>query len=97
MKDKIKEILEILKKCYDLKDENFDNYITLYQLGTLLDYITNLQQENKGLKEELNRMFNRKVNAIKYIGREMIHDALYPASKVDGMKLIELLNGGDEE
>ena len=48
--DEIKEILEILKKCYDLKDENFDNYISLYQLGLLLDYITNLQQENSNLK-----------------------------------------------
>ena len=45
MEEEIKEILEILKKCYDLKDENFDNYISLYQLGVLLDYIINLQEE----------------------------------------------------
>ena len=56
MKDEIKEILDILKKCYDLKDENFDNYITLYQLGLLLDYITNLQQENERLKENNQNM-----------------------------------------
>ena len=51
MNNEIKEILDIMKKCYDLKDENFDNYITLYQLGLLLDYITNLQQENEYLKK----------------------------------------------
>lgn len=60
------------------------------------DKMKQIQEENERLKEELNRMFNRKVNAIKYIGREMIHYALYPASKVDGMKIIELLNGGDK-
>ena len=52
MNDEIKEILEILKKCYDLKDENFDNYISLYQLGLLLDYITNLQQEIEKLNDD---------------------------------------------
>lgn len=50
MKDDIKEILDILKKCYNLKDEYFGNYISLYQLGLLLDCITNLQEENKELK-----------------------------------------------
>lgn len=51
MNKEIKEILDILKKCFDLKDENFDNYISLYQLSLLLSYITNLQQENERLKD----------------------------------------------
>ena len=67
MNNEIKEILDIMKKCYDLKDENFDNYITLYQLGLLLDYITNLQQENGRLKERvayLERSNNRREDTI---------------------------------
>lgn len=58
MKDEIKEILDILKKCYDLKDENFDNYISLYQLGLLLDYITNLQKENERLTQGITLLTN---------------------------------------
>ena len=53
MNDEIKEILDIMKKCYDLKDENFDNYITLYQLGLLSDYIINLQQANDKLNRQI--------------------------------------------
>ena len=58
MNEEIKEILDILKKCYDLKDEHFDNYISLYQLGLLLDYIINLQQENEELKKEISFLYN---------------------------------------
>lgn len=91
-----KDLLMEFFKDDDIKVVDKDFYIKSQMKSDVIKYITILEEENKGLKEELNRMFNRKVNAIKYIGREMIHDALYPASKVDGMKIIELLNAGDE-
>ena len=49
--DEIKEIIDNIKKCCNItKDQNF----TVYQrqdILKLLDYITNLQQENQKLKE----------------------------------------------
>ena len=54
MNDEIKEILHNIKECCDIhKDENWAVYQKdkIYQL---LDYITNLQQENEGLKEQNN-------------------------------------------
>ena len=55
MNEEIKEILKILKKCYDLKDENFDNCISLYQLGLLLDYIINLEKENEAKEKVIKK------------------------------------------
>ena len=53
MKDEIKKILENVKKCCDItKDQSF----TVYQrqdILALLDYITNLQEENERLKENM--------------------------------------------
>ncbi len=45
MKDEIKEILETIKKCID---ENSLNHSSKWKL--LLDYITNLQEENEMYK-----------------------------------------------
>jgi len=49
MKDEIKEILDILQKCKDYDDEVY--LIKQHGAQILLDYITNLQEENKRLKE----------------------------------------------
>ena len=50
MKDEIKEILDYCKKYVESKDENrITSLIDIY-LKKLLDYITNLQEENERLK-----------------------------------------------
>ena len=52
MKDEIKEILDNVKKCCDIME---DNNFVVYQkqdILKLLDYITNLQEENERLKIE---------------------------------------------
>jgi hypothetical protein len=45
MKNDIKEILDILQKCEDYDDEVY--LIKQYGATLLLDYITNLQEENE--------------------------------------------------
>ena len=52
MKDEIKEILKILKKC-----EN-GACITKHNSIILLDYITNLQEENEHLRTQVNTYEN---------------------------------------
>lgn len=57
-KDEIKEILDYLaNKDNDLKGINFLRYqdLTRGQINLLLDYITNLQQENERLQEDYNK------------------------------------------
>ena len=49
MKDEIKEILDILQKCKDYDDEVY--LIKQHGATLLLDYITNLQEENEKNKE----------------------------------------------
>lgn len=56
MSDEIKEILDILKNCKDYDDEVF--LIKQHSATLLLDYITNLQEENKELKKKIT--FNEK-------------------------------------
>lgn len=49
MKDEIKEILEALKPHKDIKE--YPLSLTLREQKILLEHITNLQEENKKLKE----------------------------------------------
>ena len=53
MNDEIKEILETIKKCIETNDDNIESFlIDIEKWKDLLDYITNLQQENERLKEK---------------------------------------------
>lgn len=78
MNNEIKETLDILKKCYDLKDENFDNYITLYQLGVLLDYITQLTNNWNKLEEWLLNHYEVKNKT----QNEFIDEVLYKMKEI---------------
>ncbi len=59
MNDEIKEIIESSRKIIKSNRENgFDRIIMLGDdIDKLLDYITNLQQENERLKEENKHIF----------------------------------------
>ena len=62
MSEEIKEILEYLSnKENDLKGINFLRYQDLSrgQINLLLDYITNLQEENEKLKEIFNKLLQQ--------------------------------------
>lgn len=75
-----------------------NNGIGFSQFGVareILDLITNLQEENERLKELYNEEIHKRIKAHKYIFKNMICDALYPASKVDGENVINILNKGD--
>lgn len=59
MNDEIKEILDNLKnKDNDIKGINFLKYqdLTRGEINLLLDYITNLQQENKIRQQDINNL-----------------------------------------
>lgn len=61
MKDEIKEILEQLKIRNDLyndRDESCIVPIEYYEAHILLDYITNLQEENEILKKDIKSLKN---------------------------------------
>jgi len=102
MKDEIKEILKYLKK-----KENTRNIkcITLNETKKLLDYITNLQEENKRLKEDredisvsnfsLFKQYeeykSRNEKAIEYVTNGVYFDGSYMCKK----DLLNILQGED--
>ena len=72
MNDEIKEILDYLTKFINDKEEitKYGCEISVKQAKQLLDYITNLQQENERLKSEL----------------ECYENGVYFSSKVDELE-----------
>ena len=108
MKDEIKEILDNIKKCCDItKDQSF----TVYQrqdILKLLDYITNLQEENEELKDYLKIMEKGKDNnlnrfldyksridkAIEYINEHW--GSWCSDHYTNATNVVNILNGGDE-
>jgi len=79
MNKEIKEILKILKKC------EFGACITKHNSRVLLDYITNLEQENERLKKKC------------YLAHKMIYDNYGVLDKYQIDMLDDILTGGDEE
>ena len=61
MKDEIKEILEALKLHNDIVKE-YPLTLSIEEQKILLDYITNLQEENKRLKEIIENLTTMTVN-----------------------------------
>ena len=69
MSDEIKELLEKLKQCDDFHNR-CDFLMEHSEITYMLDYITNLQQENKELKERINKSIdyieNNDIEVLKY-------------------------------
>ena len=116
MKDEIKEILDKLRETADYPKLNYSSYdksynetidnvamIKSFACKQLLDYITNLQEENERLKvdkETIKRWYNlcksRNEKAIEYIKEDMYGEPNELYGLVDGEHLLNIL-GGDEE
>ena len=60
MSDEIKEILEEVKHLVEISDYknhyHLNDYFEVEQIAKLLDYITNLQQENDRLNNIINEL-----------------------------------------
>ena len=96
MKDEIKEILDKLNKIVPYASvpkelAYMTTNITPQECKTLLDYITNLQEENERLKEEKEDYKSRNKKAIEYIKNNC-----YYLVDNDDKNLLNIL-GGDEE
>lgn len=78
MNDEIKEILDMLRKYGSTNDK------------VLLDYITNLQQENERLKEENNKAMNDYAHAIDESWYRELYDYKYRCEKA-----VEYINKQD--
>ena len=85
MKDEIKEILDIFKKIneeYSLDTElDFEDYeIPNIYLKALLDYITNLQEENERLTQGTTVLTNKIIDMTKE--NERLKDEIYSTNQV---------------
>ena len=69
MSEIIKELLEKLKQCDDFHNR-CDFLMEHSEITYMLDYITNLQQENKKLKEVINKSIDyissNEIEVLKY-------------------------------
>ena len=100
MKDEIKELIDLLE--YDVKKE-FYFEITPEHSKILLDYITNLQKENKNLKQineehrKINGELRKTINeAIEWIKSNLDNTGWLEIGSQDVEVLINLLQGSDE-
>ena len=92
MSEMIKELLEKLKQCDDFHNR-CDFLMEHSEITYMLDYITNLQQENKQLKERINKSIeyieNNDIEVLKY------HDipsetTSYEIVTVDLLKILKI-------
>ena len=92
MSDEIKELLEKLKQCDDFHNR-CDFLMEHSEITYMLDYITNLQQENKELKERINKSIdyieNNDIEVLKY------HDITSETSSYEivTVDLLKILRG----
>lgn len=100
MKDEIKEILEYIKDVDLYIEDNGYQYkrLSLIEIKILLDYITNLQEENENKTEYICDLVTEKINykqrnekAIEYIK----NNCYYLVDNDDKNLLNILQNGGD--
>lgn len=113
MTEEIKEILDYLKPKYDIVDELGNDYkkVKFKDCKLLLDYITNLQQENGNLKtnEQINvEVHNKQVEiikgyksrcekAIEYIKMYKCDYSPYELTDSALRNVLNILNGSDEK
>lgn len=92
----IKELLEKLKQCDDFHNR-CDFLMEHSEITYMLDYITNLQQENKELKERLNKSLeyisSNDIEVLKY------HDIPSETSSYEivTVDLLKILKGESNE
>ena len=87
MNNKITEILENVQKCCEImEDQNFVVY-QKQDILKVLDYITNLQEENVKLLHE-----NISIKSIKY----MVEDTIYKSRCEKAIKYINLTGYGTD-
>ena len=98
MNDEIKEILD------KLKSNNYPFGIATIDINKLLDYITNLQQENERLKEnnqdmqiEMAKCWQGIDKAIEYIKSYKNDYAPYELSDYNIRELLNILQGENNE
>ena len=94
MSEIIKELLEKLKQCDDFHNR-CDFLMEHSEITYMLDYITNLQQENQKLKKVIN-------NAIEYISSNDIEVLKYhdipsetTSYEIVTVDLLKILKGGE--
>ena len=94
MSEMIKELLEKLKQCDDFHNR-CDFLMEHSEITYMLDYITNLQQENKELKERINKSLDyirsNDIEVLKY------HDIPSETSSYEivTVDLLKILKGGE--
>ena len=84
----IKELLEKLKQCDDFHNR-CDFLMEHDEITYMLDYITNLQQENKKLKEAINKVSSQIKLYGKYNGEKCTRG--FSMMAADFNKLLEIL------
>ena len=107
MSEEIKDVLDSIKEAINKNDDSIDSFlIDIECWKELLDYITNLQEENKELLLELSGyreailknddllgLQDRIDKAIDYI--EIIqYNESYGVKEKDYLKLLDILKGG---
>ena len=85
MSEEIKEILDYLK----IENGTIGSELSYEETHLLLDYITNLQEENEMYKKELEKAIEYITDNFTNIDGEIWHS--------DIQKIYDLLNGVDEE
>ena len=113
MKDEIKEILDYYQKDIDRYEKNMKNYTEYQQKTTfsknyqryknhkiLLDYITNLQEENEKLnmqndlmEQNIEDLQDIRDKAIEYIKDDMYVEPKELYGLVDGQAVLNILQG----
>ena len=96
MKEEIKEILELQNKIKSIENETY--YLTYVEWKEILDYITNLQEENERLNKQYNLMEQLLDEKQEVIDKAI--DYLYCVGEIiDGdiqHRLLNILQGEDK-
>lgn len=105
MNDELKEILHYLK----IENGHCSSELSYEETRLLLDYITNLQQENQDLSRvcelygkslynaELTDYKSRIEKAVEYIKEDMYSEPNELYGLIDGEHLLNILNGRSDE
>ena len=92
----IEELLHHIDIWYKEDDIDYTRWFHLEDLKKVKDYITDLQQENKQLKEKIDKAIEK----VKDISFKFTSDKFWYcvvlSTTTDGKELLEILGGSDE-